>query len=488
MTDALRDELARLGEGAAPVAVAEDVWARGRRARRRDRVVTATAVLSALLVLGGVGLALGLPGRTSVEPVSPDDVGAVPSVIHGVPQRLIRNEGPLESWRDDVESTDLAVGRASVAFNAGEYQPGPVVITAADGAYHLLELPGWLGSGIGASMLSGSPLALSPDGRQLAYAWWDPTPPFDGPMPSGVRVLDLESGKIRTIRLEGRDGVLVGALVWSPDSRWLAWQGRMQTNWTADNVGSRGRSGVLGRIAAGSEESDPVAADRRLSQSLAIDDEGDVLLARSDGWQTRTDSGVLRGGGAGAEHLELASEDVAGAVAPDGMGVAFRGWGPVRAAQFLAPSEPGAPPGRDTRVVVSRDLPDERYPAGAVLVDPLGWVDDDHVVVRVQPTDSEGGEDGYSYDIDHQHLVVMSAPWAAQERYDVVSEVEAAYEQTGGIHNLSVAVDLMTLEDPTHDFPEPEWPMSDERKVAISAGVVLALLAGVLVVRRLRRR
>lgn len=475
MTDALRDELLRVGETAPPAAVPGDLWARGRRARRRDRVVAGGAVLSVLLVLGGVGWVLGGPRDHAAPPTAPGAVEAVPSEIRGVPQRLLDNGGPTGSWRADVESTDLAVGRASVAFLSGEFQGGAVVVTAADGAYHLLELPGFIGSSIGASMLSGAPLELSPDGRQLAYSWWDPAAPFDGPMPSGVRVLDLERGSVRTIALKGRDGVLVGAIAWSPDSRWLVWQGRMQTNWTVENTGADGRSELAGRIAPGARVSQQLPVDRRVSRSLAVDSAGDVLMARGDGWQTWSAEGPERGfsrvrGG----ELTLPSDKSAGAIAADGVGVAFRGVEPGSTATFLAAGQRAAP-GKETRVLVSRALPPERYPAGA-LVDPLGWLDRDHVIARIQPI-LEGGGGGYSFSIGDQELVVMSAPWAAKERFDVVAEVEAEYEEVGGLSEISVAVDLMTLDQPTRDFPAPEWPWSDERKVAVYGGGAVAVLA-----------
>lgn len=484
MTEKLREELARIGDTSPRVAVPADVWARGRRARRRDRAVVGAAVLSVVAMLGGLGLVLGLPGREDAPPVSGDDAGAVPSVIHGVPVRLLRNEGPLESWREDVEERDLAVGRASVAFNAGEYQPGPVVITAADGAYHLLELPGWNGSGIGVSMLSGAPLALSPNGRQLAYGWWDPEAPFEGPMPSGVRVLDLETGEIRTIQLEGRDGVLVSALVWSPDSRWIAWQGRMQSNWTVDNVGSRGNSELSGRIPPGSETSESVPIGPRGGYSVIIADDGTVHLVRSDGWMTWDGDGTPQETGVrpGATNV-IASEDAAGVVSPSGGAAALRVIEPTLSTVYFG-TELDQPAKR--RAMVARPLPEGRYEGGA-LVDPLGWLDEDHLLVRIQPTDADGPGSGFSFAIDDQEIAVMSAPWAPRERYDVVAEVEGTYEDTGGVHNMSVAVDLMTLEQPTRDFPEPEWPWSDERTWGTAALVVVPLVLLALVLRQRRR-
>lgn len=487
MTDALREELSRIGDAAPRPAVPGDLWQQGRRARRRGRRRGHAGVAALVLVLigglSGLGVMLGRGAEVEPTPVGPEGAGAVPSRIEGVPQRLLDNAGPLGSWSPEVEETELAIGRASVAFLSGEFQGGAVVVTAADGAYHLLELPGFIASSIGASMLSGAPLELSPDGRQLAYSWWDPTAPLEGPMPSGVRVLDLETGAVRTIPLEGRDGVLVGAIAWSPDSRWLAWQGRMQSSWTIDNVGSHGRADVAGRIRPGATVSEPLPVDHRRSRSMAIDSEGEVLMAHGDGWRMWSErAGEGRLVGARGE-LGLPADRSAGAIAPDGVGVAFRADEPGPAATFLAAGQ-GSAPRKEARVLVSRDLPLDRYPYGA-WVDPVGWLGRDHVVARIQPVLDAGGS---SFRIGDQELVVMSAPWAATERFDVVTEVEAEYEEVGGLSEISVAVDLMTLDQPTRDFPAPEWPWSDERKFAVWGGLALALLLGAGILTRVLRR
>ena len=64
---------------------------------------------------------------------------------------------------------------------------------------------------------------LSPDGRQLAYAYL----PVEG-LP-GVAVADLVAGTVRFIPLDiGKRG-LVQSLIWSPHGEYLIWWGQPHT-------------------------------------------------------------------------------------------------------------------------------------------------------------------------------------------------------------------------------------------------------------------
>jgi hypothetical protein len=460
------------------VAVAEDVWARGRRARRRDRVVTATAVLSALLVLGGVGLALGLPGRTSVEPVSPDDVGAVPSVIHAVPERFgYFDTDDDTTWSPDVAESDLAIGRASVAFASGDHQPLPVVVTAVDGAYHLLRLPGWIGSSLAGTQIGGAGLALSPDGRRLAWGWYDRSSLDDDAVTAGVRVADLETGEVSTIPLEGGRGIAVNTVQWSPDGRWLLWQGQKLKRWEANRTSWQ--RNVAGRIAPGATTSEAIKVSRGGMERLAIGNDGTVSWTDGIGWSTSSPSGQ----GSFVTHAMQNESGVAASTSPTGRVVALATSQPGHEATFFrwegmraTVSRPAHP-----RILRTR-IPRELYPEGASVA-PVGWLDDTIALADVIGADNV---DAGGWTQGDRGLAVMSLDGAT---FDVITRIEGGDEDAGRVGSVTVAVDLL---DPhkstTRDFPEPEWPMSDERKVAISAGVVLALLAGVLVVRRLRRR
>ncbi|GGO90671.1 hypothetical protein GCM10011584_23000 [Nocardioides phosphati] len=483
MTDALRDELLRMGEAAPPAVVPRDVWDRGRRARRRDRVVAGGAVLSVLVALGGLGVLLAGPGRHEAPPVSSRSE-AVPSVIHHVPARLeqLPATGHDVAWDPKLAESDLAIGRASVAFTSGE-RPLPVVITAADGAYHLLKLPGWVGSNIASGVVEGGPLALSPDGRQLAWGWYDPrTLGTDkkGVVAAGVRVADLETGKVRTVGLSGGHGVAVGTIRWSPDSRWIVWYGAETDVWTEGQAGSTHL--VAGRIARGATTSELVGLDRAGSEQLVIDDHGTVSWTTDSGWE----SVDREGQSTDVTDVMSGVPGTAAAVSPSGRSVALATGQPRQDALFFRWVVRGLGGGSDLvgRIetvpeVLHAKLPADRYPEGATI-EPVGWADDDHVVTLVTAAhDVRRSRGGSDWTGGETSLVVMSAPGGARDSsYDVVARLARSDQGDGRITAMSVAVDL--LDQPTRDFPAPEWPWSDERKVAVYGGIGVALLAAVV--------
>lgn len=482
MTDALREELARIGEAAPRASVPGDVWVRGRRARRRDRVVAGAAVLSVLVVLGGLGLVLGLPGRSDVPPAGPGG-DAVPSVIHPVPTRLADwVEGHDETWRATVAETDLAIGRGSVAFVSGSTSKGlPVVVTAADGQYHLLRLPAWIGTSLAGFQSDASPLALSPDGRQLAWGWYDASTRGSDMVKAGVRVVDLTTGRMRTIPLTGGRGVAVGSVRWSPDSRWLVWQGMEMKTWEKNATGWK--RNVAGRIAPGSASSEAIDLSRGGSEQLVIDDRGTVSWVDEGiaGW-----SSVDAHGRTSSVTDVLTNErGAAAAVSPDGHSVAITSDQPTAAASVVVPSAGKArgPWGRVLELGTA-PLPDARFPEGAV-VSPLGWLDDAHVLELV--TAAHDVEPGSGWTLGDTELAVVAVGDGAGSAYDVVARVERGDEQSGQVREVTVAVDLMSLDHPTRDFPAPEWPWSDERKVEVFGGAGLAVVAVLVFVVSYRR-
>lgn len=285
----LREELERIASAAPTADVSADTWARARRARRRETAGLVTAVVAAALVVAG-SLAW-LPTRDTVGPADSDSLG-VPDRLYAVPERMSErnNDG---AWMRDEVSSDIAVGTAAAAWVTRDGLP--VVVGARDGAYHLLDLPDFAGNNETFTRGLGNPVvALSPDGRRLAYGYavFGPTADTE-PIPSGVRVVDLTSGELREVPVPGAEGTAVSRIEWSPDGRWIAFAGRPQGTWTRYSMGTSssedGRA-VLGRIA-------PTAARAEVRRipfdeiGIAVDEAGVVTfqpggLRRWDGRQT----------------------------------------------------------------------------------------------------------------------------------------------------------------------------------------------------------
>jgi hypothetical protein len=458
----LRDDLQELARFAPVFAPRDGTWTRGRRARRRDAVLVVASVVIAIVCVGGSLLTIG-PASRDPGPATPPGFDGIPSHVWSVPERLLRSTDnpPADerTWDPRVVEADLAVGRGAVAYSEGNLGQLPVVVTAKDGRYHPLDLPGFSPAGIVNSPTDETvPLALSPDGTRLAYGWWDPTASLDHPMPSGIRIVDLLTGSIRTITLTGGNGIRLESISWSPDGRWLAWSGGRTRSWTpmSTNFGDP----VAGRVSpAGTVDYLP----GRLGNFVpaAISDNG--LLAVHDTDRTR----VWNGGSVRTLGREgQADARYAGRWSPSGSTLALTTFGPGAELEFLDAS--------GTRS--TSDLGTSPFGTGTDLVQPLGWLDDSAVVLLLSPR-LDGGD-------------TAASRLAIATRAGGRNEVELA--EVGRIDprvvGLTVATDLMSRNEPTISRPEPSWPPSQERVTATVVLIALAVLALAVAVLLRRRR
>jgi hypothetical protein len=445
MTGRLQEELARIADAAPVAEVPADTWARARRARRRDRGLALAA--SAAVVALVAGLVSWLPTLPDAAVVGSSAPG-LPDHLYAVPERMSARGGEDDVWLRDEVTSDVAVGRAAAAWLTPDGLP--VVVGATDGRYHLLDLPGFSGNNWVTSIgLHPATIALSPDGRRLAYSWATFGPDAaNEPIPSGVRVLDLESGTIREIPLPGAEGTAVEALGWSADSRWLAWGGARLGSWT---TGSMGRSEpIAGRIAPGATTGEEYVPRRvhPFDAAVGVDVRGNVSLFGNGAvntWDGRNQR-----------------------VAPlDNVAVTTRQASVDAGGRVALPSRDGHTLFvLDSLGAAVRQSDIGRLDDGASEVHALGWVGDELLLAT---------NGAYSAE-----LRLFSVD---DERSRVVGTVAGGVAPT-----LTVAIDLVTADRPTVERPEPDWPWSDERRaVMIGLGVVgvLGLLYGA---RRIERR
>ena len=197
MTDELRTTLHRIADDLRPEPVADDLWQRGRAARRRGHDLALAAVLVLVASVAGIGAWVLTDDREAQVAGTVVTEGAIPSRI--VDPADLDTEG------------DLAIGTASVAFVSGSGEP--VVIGATDGGYHSPDLEHW----------DGELVSLSPDGRTLAWTFDDETVE-DQPM-RGLGLLDLGTGEtsLRATNSGGGTPVTAEQVSWAAGSQWLTW-------------------------------------------------------------------------------------------------------------------------------------------------------------------------------------------------------------------------------------------------------------------------
>ena len=426
MTDELRTTLHRIADDLRPEPVDDDLWQRGRAARRRGHDLALAAILVLVASVAGIGawvLSDDGDGETQVA-------GTV--VAEGaIPSRVVDPSDP-------EVAADLALGQASVAFVSGSGEP--VVIGATDGGYHALDLEHW----------DGELVSLSPDGRMLAWTFDDDTVE-DRPM-RGLGLLDLDTGETSLRGTVTGDGAPVTAeqVSWAAGSQWLTWA-------VDDTVGRMPvGAGDLGTTTTG----DPV-------EWTAVDDDGVVTVHAASAFRWPVE-GTLE---PMSMNQDLAwggdiSDRIDGAVAsPTGNTFGLAGAEVLPAADFLTSGR-----------YEERDLATDLYPDGAA-VQPLGWATDTLVLARVDAPEG-------SY-VEGPHLALFTAPNSPEQQWTYRLASRDLPEQS-----ITVAVDLIpdldgtSSQQLTHDFPVPE-----ERDISWMIGLgVAAAVAALMALQWLWRR
>jgi hypothetical protein len=186
--DTLRDRLSELADdaptGGAPAA---ELWARGKRAQR----VRAAALAVAALVVGVIGTGVGL----GLAHDGDDDPDLVPARTVGFTLPI---EYPSGAALPDLGDTPGPLAAVWLVPRAGGGSPEVVGLVARTGRFGTLPID--LPSDEPASADTVGAVALSPDGRRLAYP--SPTVPWsDDGAPDPV-VRDLVTGETFTSAFE----------------------------------------------------------------------------------------------------------------------------------------------------------------------------------------------------------------------------------------------------------------------------------------------
>ena len=440
----LREEMDRLADQVTTPTPDPALWDRGRRLRRRDRLATSAAALAVIVLVGGLTSLFLVPPQ-GVAPADGPGAdgrvaeGAIPSRIEAAPSHL---DGP---------GTDsLAVGRASLAYLSTE---GTFLISATDGSYHRVALPQQ-----GASRT----LRLSPDGRQLAYAFVSPSAGDQGATRAGVAVVDLASGDVEQVPAvsSGGTSVDVTSIGWSADSRWVAWSGHDVVSWEdVDPV--RATTGSMGALDTTSMVQSTTYAE---PGAVSISDAGTLTLINREA-QIRFDPTTSRRERvrfpAGVDVFAAGEVSERATTSPDGSLTAIGLTTTTGAAPFIA----------QDGTVLSRTLAEDLYPRGA-RVTPLGWVTSSLVLGYVEPDPGSGAYGG-----DAAALALFTSPDRPTDQWTYRFVVRGLPDIT----EVSVAVDLVpdldgtSSQQLTHDFPRPDWPMSPGRlSLLIGLGVAAA--------------
>jgi hypothetical protein len=246
----LKEELARIAEDAPAVHMSDDLFARGRRATMRVRVLAGAVAVACVAAVAAATVPIVTDDRppladTGTEAAVPDHIYFPDDGELGLPLSELSDVGPAVATYGSYDDADQ------------------IVLVTPDSEYRLVELPGYNGDPDEITPL------LSPDGTFIAY-------PAENRLSNYLALVDLRTGESEQISLAPDLGAIMRSAQWSPDGDWLAWAGQKVGSRT-DN-GRKYGGGVAGVVHVAAAENRPLPRAAPIDwDGLGVCDDGAAL-------------------------------------------------------------------------------------------------------------------------------------------------------------------------------------------------------------------
>jgi hypothetical protein len=206
MSTDLRERLGALADQAEPGPAPRDLWRRGVRRRRRRTALAAAASLLAVIAGGGTATLLA-----DVTTSSPAPQPAAPGVRAAIPDRVWTPSAYLPTVGSQPLGPVAVVGGAERRSGLTGDHNGIFGVAASNGTYRFLPLAHRIGDGLDDRYDGADQVAVSPDGRYVAYWAGDES----GRRVDGVAVYDTTRGRATTRSIASRLGLEPRSLVWA---------------------------------------------------------------------------------------------------------------------------------------------------------------------------------------------------------------------------------------------------------------------------------
>jgi hypothetical protein len=437
MTTSLHDRLADLAGDAPRGGPVPDLWDRAvrhHRVRRAGTVAIAAVAVLALVALGALDWWRARP--------EPAPAGSAPAL----PTRIWMPDKWLPGTDDAGPLGQLAALQWAVRGSWTGDEAGYAGISAATGEYRFLDLPDAVLEGPG-------PVALSPDGRHVAYWFTGDTAksPNSGSGPVvGVAVYDTTTGEVVRAAIPTEHGLSVDAVAWLDERRVVFTYGHWDGGDGDPEMDQSSGTTVPGiqvwDFQAGTEPA-RLPGSRAVDSGIEYAGEGRVVTS-ANGWVV-----VVGPGGSRLPTLVATGhQEGASAIDRDADRVAWPGGAANPSSVLISPLGEGA----FRRLAVPGTRKTYRL---------AGWPDPRHVaaVQRV----------GDGYDRTVLRLVDVATGEATEVlRYPVGSNGYATH----------LATDL--LRTPSVQRPRPPDPLDPRKLTGAAVAVVLGALLAVVAWRR----